>query len=172
MRTTAGIPNLSVDHSLFIPDTSPAHQPSLALQAGTLQVETWTSRRVKQTPVPAAGVPDLDGPSLPSRCPRRTPRGYGPHRPHAFCSSFCIHSRQTPAIARRQTTCLGLGKALNFCPLQLSATSYLGLSKAPKISARSSKASTNCPGLGKGSWHGISHGRALLYRISHQQSDL
>ena len=56
-------PMPSVAHSLFIPDRSPAQQPSLALQAGTLQVETRTSRWVKQTPVPAAGVPALDGPT-------------------------------------------------------------------------------------------------------------
>ena len=49
----------------------------------------------RQTPVPAAAVPALNGPSLPIRFLRSTPRGYGHHRPHAFCGSFLVRSRQS-----------------------------------------------------------------------------
>ena len=73
-------PMPSVAHSLFIPDTSPAQQPSLALQAAFFCfIGRYVSGRNlditagQQTPAPAAGDPAQDGPRPPSRGPWSSP---------------------------------------------------------------------------------------------------
>ena len=88
-------PMPSVAHSFFVPDRPPATAAFFLLQAGILSGRSSDIPGDQQTHVPAAGVPDFDGPGPSGPCFWNTPRGYGHHRPHAFCGSFLVCSRHT-----------------------------------------------------------------------------
>ena len=110
-------PMPSVAHSLFIPDTSPATAAFFCFAGRYFQVGIWTSQPVSRHLFQQQESQPSMAQAFQAAVPGAHHEAMDPTGPMPSVALTLFIPDRPPAMARRQTTCLRLGKALKFCPL-------------------------------------------------------